>query len=560
MDRKVTGFGAVALGALCLFACGGDEESGGAMGLAAGGASGATNGGAQGGAFPNGGTIGTAGGAGAGGTAGSGGMIPEPPKPEEEIESAFEAPVATDRFVWTANPESGNVAVIDAETYAVRLARSGFRPTTVAPLPGGEGEDGAIILNEGSGDATVLRIDADGNMTSLTLATHERANAVVVAPSGDWAVVWTDATKLGPAMLDPTDSLQDVTVLYLRDVPDSTNLTVGYRPSQIVFARTEAETEERVLVVSEPGLDVISLGTDPRVADRLDLTADPIEDPAARDVSITPDGAIALVRLDGSTKLGVVDVESGVREDVELGDFVSDLDLSEDGTQAFAVIGSNLSTVSTLVVIPVPLESTDPSTFRRAEVASVVSRSVSISPDGSLALMYSNAEDNPYLAVLTSDDGWQTPVPRALDLKAPVRAVFAAPAGPHGIAFQKTLATSAKKGAFSLISAEANRAPKIVGTDAAPFAVSFSPDGADALIATRDLTLARYGVYRVHLENLEENFISLPSPPLAAGMVPAANQGFVAQAHPEGRITFVNLTNGTFKTLTGFELAGRVVE
>jgi hypothetical protein len=296
------------------------------------------------------------------------------------------------------------------------------------------------------------------------------------------------------------------------------------------------------------------------VSDLVELTADPVDDPAARDVSITPDGATVLVRLDGSTALGVVDVASGVRQDIELGDFVSDLDLSEDGTQAFAVIGSNLATVSTLVVIPVPIESTDASTFRRAEVASVVSRSVSISPDGSLALMYSNAEDNPYLAVLTSDDGWQTPVPRALDLKAPVRAVFAAPEGPHGIAFQKTLATSAKRGAFSLISAEPNRAPKIVGTDAAPFAVAFSPDGTNALIATRDLMLARYGVYLVHLEHLEETLISLPSPPLAAGMVPLANQGFVAQAHPEGRITFVNLTDGTWKTLTGFELAGRVVE
>ena len=511
-----------------------------------------------GGGNASGGTIGTAGTSGTAGGAGTGGMTPEPPKPEIEIESAFEAPVATDRFVWTANPESGNVAVIDAETYAVRLARSGFKPTTVAGLPGVDGEDGAIVLNEGSSDATVLRIAADGTMTSLTLETHTGANAVAVAPSGNWAVAWSDARKLDPMLLDPTDSLQDVTVLYIprEGEPASTILSVGYRPSQIVFDANE----ERVLVVTEPGLDVIGLGDDPRVIDLVDLTADPVDHPAARDVSITPDGATVLVRLDGSTALGVVDVASGVRQDIELGDFVSDLDLSADGTQAFAVIGSNLATVSTLVVIPVPIESTDASTYRRAEVASVVSRSVSISPDGSLALLYSNAEDNNYLAVLTSDDGWQTPVPRALDLKAPVRAVFAAPQGPHGIAFQKTLETSAKRGAFSLISAEGNRAPKIVGTDAAPFAVAFSPDGANALIATRDLMLARYGVYLVHLEHLEETLIALPSPPLAAGIVPLANRGFVAQAHPEGRITFVNLTDGTWKTLTGFELAGRVVE
>jgi hypothetical protein len=111
-----------------------------------------------------------------------------------------------------------------------------------------------------------------------------------------------------------------------------------------------------------------------------------------------------------------------------------------------------------------------------------------------------------------------------------------------------------------LIAAEGTRAPKIIGTDAAPVSVAFSPDGANAVITTRDLERAKYGVYLVHLENLEETLVTLPSPPLAAGVVPLAHQAFVSQAHPEGRITFVNLDDGTWKTLTGFELAGRVVE
>jgi hypothetical protein len=383
------------------------------------------------------------------------------------------------------------------------------------------------------------------------------ANAVAVSPTGRFAIAWTDATKFSTAMLDPTDSFQAVTVLALGEEPSSTVLSVGYRPSQVVFDAAE----ERALIVTEPGLSVLALrDDDSRVSALVELTRDPVEVPAARDVSITPDGAFALVRLDGSTKLGVVEVATGERDEIELGNFVTDLDLSEDGTTAFAVIGSAESTVSTLVVIPVPIGSTDASTYRKFEVPSVVSRSVSMSPDGGLALMYSNAAPNPYLAVLTSDDGWENHVSRALDLKAPVRAVFAAPKGPHGIAFQETAATSTKRGAFSLISAEENRAPKIVGTDAPPIAVAFSPDGTNAVIATRDTTNVRYGVYLVHLEFLEETLITLPSPPLAAGIVPLANSAFVSQAHPEGRITFVNLDDGRFKTLTGFELAGRVVE
>jgi hypothetical protein len=552
IERRVVWSFSCLAAALGLAACGEASPEGS---LPANDGNGAASG--AGGSAPTGGTNGTPqGGTATGGSAPTGGTGGTPPDPEDELESAFEAPVATDRFVWTANPESGNVALIDASTYAVRLARAGFRPTTVAALPSPEGEDGALVLNQGSFDATVLRVDAGGTLHRQNLETHQGANAVAVSPSGRFAVVWTDAQKLDPEALDPTDSLQDVTVLALGDEPTQTTLSVGYRPSQVVFDAAEA----RAFVVTEPGLSVIELGDDSRVSALVELTQNPVDDPAARDVSVTPDGAFALVRVDGSTKLGVVDVASGERQELELGNFVSDLDLSDDGTAAFAVIGSAEASVSTLVVIPVPVTTSDASSFRRATVPSVVARSVSMSPDGSLALLYSNAEPNPYLAVLASDDAFEHVSSRALDLKAPVRAVFAAPSGPHGIAFQATDPASTKRGAFSLVSSEPNRAPKIVATDAPPMAVAFSPDGEDAVIATRDLALGRFGAYLVHLENLEETLITLPSPPLAAGMVPLARKAFVAQAHPEGRITFVNVDDGTWKTLTGFELAGRVVE
>jgi hypothetical protein len=522
-------------------AASGGVAPGGFGGSSGGGATAGTTGNATGGSLSTGGTGGSA----------TGGV---PPKPEEELESAFEAPVATDRFVWAANPESGNVAVIDATSYEVRLARAGFRPTTLAGLPGADETDGALVLNQGSSDATVLSIDAEGELSSTTLETHTGANAVAVSPSGHYAVVWSDAAKLDPAKLDPTDSLQDVTVLALGDEPTATTLSVGYRPSRIVFDASE----EHVFVVTEPGLSVIDLGEDSRVSGLVELSEDPVEDPAARDVSITPDGAFALVRVDGSRELGVVDLATAERTRIDLGDFVSDLDLSADGSVAFAVIGAAEATESTLVTIPVPVGA--PESFRRVTVPNVVARSVSIAPDASLALLYSNADPNPYLAVLTSDDGFENVASRALDLKAPVRAVFAAPTGAHGIAFQTTDPASAKRGAFSLISAESKRAPKIVATDAAPMAVAFSPGGESAVIATRDLSLGRFGAYVARLENLEETLIALPSPPLAVGIVPLVRRAFIAQAHPEGRITFVDLDEGSFKTLTGFELAGRVVE
>jgi hypothetical protein len=480
-------------------------------------------------------------------SAGSGGT---PPAPEAELESAFEVPVATDRYVWTANPETGRLAFINAEDYEIRLVEVGLRPTTVAAVPTASGEDAALVLNSDSSDATLVRVDSERALTTTTLSTHAGANALSVAPSGRFAIAWTNAAAFEESELDTTDGLQDITVLELGESPRSTVLSVGYRPSRVAFA----EDEERAFIVTEPGLSVIALGDEPRADELVELTERPVSDQSVRDVSITKDGSLALVRVDGSTELGLVDLEKRERVTLDLGDFVTDLDLSNDGKLAFAVAGSEL------VAIPVPPGELTPADFERASVDGALARSVSLSPDSSLALVYSNAEESPYLGILTSDDDWEHFSGRAVDLKAPVLAVFASPDAERGIVFQKTSPGSRKAGAFSIVSAETNRAPKVVGTDAPPVQVAFAPDGSTAVIATRDLVRASYGMYLVKLENLEENFVSLPSPPLAAGMVPAVHRAFVAQAHPEGRITFVNLDDGSRRTLTGFELAAKVVE
>jgi hypothetical protein len=52
----------------------------------------------------------------------------------------------------------------------------------------------------------------------------------------------------------------------------------------------------------------------------------------------------------------------------------------------------------------------------------------------------------------------------------------------------------------------------------------------------------------------------LASQPIAAGIVAGASRGYVAQKHPDGRITFVDFTTGAVRTLTGFELASQVID
>ncbi|HYQ16082.1 MAG TPA: hypothetical protein VEQ58_09995, partial [Polyangiaceae bacterium] len=67
---------------------------------------------------------------------GAGGSAPVVVPPEQELEASFLAPVVTGKYVFSANPSSGRVAVIDAENYAVRLFNAGFGPTYLTAIPG----------------------------------------------------------------------------------------------------------------------------------------------------------------------------------------------------------------------------------------------------------------------------------------------------------------------------------------------------------------------------------------------------------------------------------------
>src|SRR5690242_3826031 len=95
----------------------------------------------------------------------AGGAAPGEPAREREVESDYEAPVATGRLVWIANPKSGRVALVDATTLEVRTVEAGNGPTYLAGVPN-QAEDTTVVLNVLSQDATVLRAGAQGIETT----------------------------------------------------------------------------------------------------------------------------------------------------------------------------------------------------------------------------------------------------------------------------------------------------------------------------------------------------------------------------------------------------------
>ena len=523
--------------------------------------------------------------AGASGTAGTGGTAPPLP-PEVEVESSFEVPVATGHFIWVANPQSGRVAYVDASTLEVHTVEAGNAPTYMSPIPGNV--DAVIVLNVLSDDATVLSVGTAGLESRTIGGVAHGANALAVSDNGGWAIAWTDARRVKNAAAN--DGYQDLTVINLdrAAAKPKTIVTAGFRPVSVAFSADGRQA----FAVTEDGITVVDLtdAAGPRVTKNVIITDDPTENADTRDVSLTASGGLAIIRREGSAAIGIVDLATSARASVTLSGPVTDLDVTSDGKRAVAVVRN------TAEVAILPLDGGIPATaaITRVTITGEVVGSVVLAPGGRAALLYSNATTIERLTVLKLE---ATPSYRVVKLHAPVLSVFVAadagnvvsavvvhvddtPPAPTtgadggtstdgGIAGNGGTAADAgttqpaglRPGrAFSLVPLENDLPAKIQTTDAPPDSVVLSPDGKRALLTIRDDVKKVYAVYMGLFPTLEVQRVGLASPPIAAGVVAGAGRGYVAQKHPEGRITFVTLESGEARTLTGFELGSRVVD
>ena len=169
--RAVALAGGMLLASACISSCGGDSEDAPGANLGpgddgAGAAGNAGTGSGAGGGFGN---------PGDGDGDGDGDGIPMLP-PEEEVRLDFELPQASEQFVFAANPDSGTVSIINAESRHIQTIETGEGPTFLGTLAG---TDDAIVLNVGSDDATIIR-NPDGraatsNVKSCAAPTPSRS-------------------------------------------------------------------------------------------------------------------------------------------------------------------------------------------------------------------------------------------------------------------------------------------------------------------------------------------------------------------------------------------------
>ena len=515
-------------------------------------------------------TTGAAGTGGGAGTSGGGPVL----QPEQEVESTYKAPVATGHFVWIANPTSGRVAYVDATSLAVSTVEAGDGPTYLAAVPGAA--DAVIVLNTLSNDATFL--SASGTtLTSRSIpGVVPGSNGWAVSPDGRYAIAWTDARLVpaAPAM----QGFQDITVIDLQAAAGavaSTTLAVGYRPVSVSFAADSS----RAFAVTQDGVSVVQFSK-MAVVDTVPLGENGMTDVEdTQDVSITPDGKLAVVRREGSAVIGVVDLASHARADFTLSGAVTDIDLSSDGKLAIAVVRD------TAEVAVLPLAGAAPATadVQHITITGETVGQVTLTADGTEALLFSNATPAQRLTVLTLG---ATPVFHVVKLHASVLSAFPTADGKFAVVLHPEVAPviepppAADAGAdggaadaaippnvpsplatwFSLVPLDGTQPAVIQMTNAPVQAVALSPASDSVLLSVRDDDKQIYGAYLGLLPALTVTPYPLASPPTATGVVSGADRGYIAQEYADGRITFFTLDSGDARTLTGYELGARVVE
>jgi hypothetical protein len=476
--------------------------------------------------------------------------------PEVEVEGAFDTPAATGSVVWSANAISGRVTAIVAATLDRVTANAGNGPANVVAIPGAT--DTAAVLNELSNDATILRY-ASRRITTETVRTHETANAWAVAPTGPYAIAWTDASRLPTAAI--TQGFQELDVITTTSPAKGTRLAVGYRPFAIAFDASGANA----VVASRDGLTLIACNAagGPRVLRHVPVAvANRTGTSAPYEFALTPNGRFAVVRVLGEKTFDILALDGGEKRSFTLAGPITDIDLSADGSQVYAVVARPIATDGDAgqpksAFYTLPVDATAGTTPTKVELPLTDLASTSVSANGTTAVFYTNGIDLSRVVVMGLVGA---PTFRTVELYAPVLAVFPAPNGDHALALHKPVTASSLAqpiGAFSLVPLKSELPSRIIATPGRVSAVATSPASDRFVVLERSDERAAYAMHVAEVPVLTAKRYELASPPTAVGLVPAAQRAFAAQVHPQGRISFVDLPTGLLHTLTGFELGAR---
>ncbi|MFT5680161.1 MAG: DNA-binding beta-propeller fold protein YncE [Myxococcota bacterium] len=460
---------------------------------------------------------------------------------EEENDFLGLRPATTNKYVFVVNTERDTVTRISVPSLEVITTSVGVRPSVVVTS---SDYTRAVTFNQGSDTLSI--IDAE-TLDVIEVDVRDNLNSMVMSPDGQWAICYHDlAADDGSDPASGSISYNEISIVDLESAVHY-EAVVGTFPHDVKFT----EDSSTAVVVSDDYLAVIELGGGNESApDRIALSSDTIDPPAAEEVLLDPAGNYAFVRQYGVSELVLVDLLSRNTSGLMVGDNPTDMDLSPDGSEAIVVArGSSelwvydmADPAATPAVIAMPTEA--------------VFGSLLMSPDDTQGLLYSTASGEARYGV------WD----RANDsvevhsLVKPVSGIGVSPVGGTALIFH-----SEENGDIDPDSPFYNEhALTLIDLDdfftnpiqlaAEPTSYANAADGLTGFFIMEGSD--HVGV--LDYETLIHDMQSLPSAPVYLGVLPDTNTAYVSQEHDLGRISFYNpeagLGESELQTVTGFEL------
>ncbi len=462
-----------------------------------------------------------------------------PPEPEEDIDPGTR-PRICGESVYILNTEGDFVTQVNSVSLSVRTIEVGSNPVSLRTT---ENCDKLVTLN--SGDDTVTIIDA-ADQSTVDRQVRYGLNSLKVSPGDQYAVAYHnfDSGQSGGTIGYGEVSIVDLEAAAEDDAVVS--LGVGFPPDHVAFSPDGSYA----LLVSETTVALVELetGVYETLATGLDVQAGQ----KVKKIGITADGLYALILAEASQNILALHLDDMQLQEVDLGCYPTDLDISEQGDVSLLVCKQSNQAL---------ILDNDDLTLSTYDVDEVVG-SGEMTTDGALALLFTNAE---FIELIHAFDTATGGLTTYLTVK-PITAAAIAPDDASAILFHDGGDNDPiddfdeyfdRKNAFSIMTIDQGRiAP--VEVPEAPETVSFDPDGDFAIIP---LPNSRRVVLADLVFGLADE-ITTPSPPLEAGLIAVDGEvtGYVLQEHELGRISFFDTAdqNLQLRTITGFLLNSEI--
>ncbi len=489
----------------------------------------------------------------------------DPYTPEQEIEIDVSRPVTSNDYLFVINPATGNLVAIASDTLVIHTLSTGSDPIAIQVLP----ETNTALIIDRTSDRLVMAQPDEDRTASWALDPDKTAgyNMISCAPNGLFAIVYFNSQLAGNAS-SAYGSLQSVGLVDMRDPSDLDELdspilplTVGLNPTAVHWKNDGS----KAFVITDQGATIIDLGNpdSPEVTPNIPLEA--VSGPSLdREVLVTADGRYALVRRIETAELRMVDFENGEVAVLELDAPPTDLDLLPDDSRAIIT----LRETHQLLVVSIPGGFADAEAVDLYDIPEGIGVAEPAADNNTIAL-YSTLNNTRNVWIFSLDDESLN----SHNLIKRTQALSFAPPDSDGVLRLLVLHkknqgdayyeddyydTIDRSYGYSVLDL-ATGMTVLQLTDAHPAAFTFTGDGAKGY-----LSVAGSGTRQVHIMDLKAAGgariieMDLSSTPTSLGLMADGRRMYVAQDHPDGRITFIDTVTDEPVTITGFELNGQI--